>query len=123
MTGTYPNQVLTEQTDTRPLTRWIADPNGAAMSTSDGPVDYELDLGDPAGEVRIEVINESGQIRTGINATRRIPIGPYRVKVTVTNGVGTIVVPTSKARLVQVESNDFFRLENPITVSVADTEF
>lgn len=120
---TYSGGNLVERTDNRPITRWIADPGGVdEASTADGPVEYVLDMGDPAGTVRVEVVDAQGNVRTNVTATRRLELAGKRVKVSVVNGVATINVPTGQPREVEVRSNPDFKLDNPIKVIVTDTE-
>lgn len=117
------NSGLEERPDNRPVTRWIADPGGAnEASTADGPVEYVLDMGDPAGTVRVEVVDAQGNVRTNVTATRRLELAGKRIKVSVVNGVATINVPTGQPREVEVRSNPDFKLDNPIKVIVTDTE-
>ena len=105
----FDGSVLTEIPDARPIVRFTPDL-------------VELDVGDPAGQVLMEVVDENGDVRTNINLTRRVPLAGRRLRLTFVNGATTINVPTGQARDVTITSNRLFRVVAPLEIHVDDIE-
>lgn len=98
----------------------IPDPRPIVRFT---PTQIELDVGDPPGQVLMEVVDSNGNVRTNVNVTRRVPLTQNkRIRLTFVNGATTVTVPTGAPRRFVIDNNEHFQVVAPLFVEVDDTE-
>ena len=110
--------------------RWRMTPGGQVQEITDSrpivrftPDTVELTVGDPPGQVLMEVVDENGNVRTNVNTTRRVRLTEQKsIRLTFVNGATTVNVPTNAPRTFVVGDNAQFRVVAPLTVEVDDNE-
>lgn len=107
-----------EEPDNRPIVRF----SHADGVDVDGVLTVQKVTGDPVSQITVEVVNALGEVRTNVTTSRDIIINGRSVTVSVTNGVGSLNVPTNHPRDVFLTNCPDFKVTQPIRVVVTQAQ-